>query len=225
MFKKSARTKKSLLEAALKLFSTVGYEKTTMRKIADEVEMSLGAAYYYFKGKDELILAFYAETAREAEERNSELLASCDNLVKALSNIIEFKFAQLERHRSLIRVLARYGAQFEHPLSPFSAETTSMRDGAIGIIEEALVVTEVRCNKHIRPHLARVLWLYQLGIILYWANDASEGQVNTRKLMSITLKMIDTVLGLSVLPIFNPVNKAVIRILELVSGGGCAETA
>ncbi len=43
----------------MRLFRESGYDATTMRAIADEAGVSLGSAYYYFSGKEELVQAFY----------------------------------------------------------------------------------------------------------------------------------------------------------------------
>ena len=51
--------RQQILDAALKMFEESGYEKTTMRGIAERAGISLGSAYYYFKSKEQLIQGFY----------------------------------------------------------------------------------------------------------------------------------------------------------------------
>lgn len=48
-----------VLDAALKLFVEEGYEKTTMRRIADVIEYTPGAIYSYFKDKSEICFALH----------------------------------------------------------------------------------------------------------------------------------------------------------------------
>ena len=70
-------TRDRIVESATELIMERGYDKTTMRAIAERAEVSLGSAYYYFGGKEELIQGFYTRIAREtaaAAERN--LIAS-----------------------------------------------------------------------------------------------------------------------------------------------------
>ena len=50
-----------ILEAANKMLAKEGYEKTSLRKIAKEVEYSVGTIYLYFKNKDELFFAIHEE--------------------------------------------------------------------------------------------------------------------------------------------------------------------
>ena len=56
---KAEQTRAGIVDAAMRLFRENGYDATTMRAIADEAGVSLGSAYYYFSGKEELVQAFY----------------------------------------------------------------------------------------------------------------------------------------------------------------------
>lgn len=54
--------KRLIIEAAMKAFLEEGYEKTSIRNIADKIEYSPGTIYLYYKDKDELLY----EVQREA---------------------------------------------------------------------------------------------------------------------------------------------------------------
>lgn len=47
--------------AAMKLFLTEGFEKTSIRRIAEAIEYTPGAIYSYFKDKDEILYALHDE--------------------------------------------------------------------------------------------------------------------------------------------------------------------
>lgn len=49
----------AILEAALRLFSDDGFDNVTMRKIADEIEYSVGTIYLYFKDRDEIFFELH----------------------------------------------------------------------------------------------------------------------------------------------------------------------
>ena len=49
----------AILAAALKLFSEEGYDNATMRKIADEIEYSVGTIYLYFKDREEIFFELH----------------------------------------------------------------------------------------------------------------------------------------------------------------------
>ena len=64
---KGEATRQHVLETALKLFRRRGFERTTMRDIAERAGLSLGAAYHYFRSKDELVVAYYEWMQAEHE--------------------------------------------------------------------------------------------------------------------------------------------------------------
>jgi len=51
--------KEAILSAALGLFSDEGYDNVTMRKIAEEIEYSVGTIYLYFKDRDEIFFELH----------------------------------------------------------------------------------------------------------------------------------------------------------------------
>lgn len=66
MNKRSAhKSKKKIVDAAVKLFSEKGYNGTTMRMIAKEAGISVGGVYLYFKNKEELSLHLLREKLSE----------------------------------------------------------------------------------------------------------------------------------------------------------------
>jgi len=52
----SAERKPQIIEAAIKVFTRKGFEAARMEDIAHEAGLSIGGVYWYFKGKDEVIV-------------------------------------------------------------------------------------------------------------------------------------------------------------------------
>ena len=80
---KAEQTRSGIVDAAMTLFRAGGYDATTMRAIADRAGVSLGSAYYYFSGKEELVQAFYDQIQVEhaaAAERAIDQPACADRL-------------------------------------------------------------------------------------------------------------------------------------------------
>jgi AcrR family transcriptional regulator len=57
MQQRSEETRAKIMEAAIKLFSTRGYNKASVDEICDEAGISKGAFYHHFKSKQALFLA------------------------------------------------------------------------------------------------------------------------------------------------------------------------
>src|SRR5437588_18133 len=70
---KGELARQRILECALYLFGSRGYEETTMREIAAEAGYSPGLTYRYFKSKEELVLRLYQNLCAELEDFAQEL--------------------------------------------------------------------------------------------------------------------------------------------------------
>ena len=191
-----------------------------MRDIAEEAGLSLGAFYYYFKTKDEIVLAFYAQTSADALKRNAEIVAGSNDFAKRFGALLTSNLSQLTRYRSLVSVLARQGTDLRNPISPFGKETKSIREEAIAMIEDCIGGSNLKVSRPLRPHLAKILWLYQLGIVFYWSNDISRNQQNTVRLIDLSLPLLVRLLKLSSMPLFRSINRAAIEIVELIEATG-----
>ncbi len=58
----SAERKNQILEAALRVFARRGFYKARMDDIAEEANLSKGALYWYFRGKDAILQALVDKT-------------------------------------------------------------------------------------------------------------------------------------------------------------------
>jgi len=65
---KGKLARQRIVESALHLFGSKGYEQTTMREIAAEAGSSPGLTYRYFASKEELVLVLYQNLAEELDE-------------------------------------------------------------------------------------------------------------------------------------------------------------
>jgi len=52
---------KTILKSAEKLFAEEGYHQTSMERIADSAEVSVGTVYFYFKNKEDLLVRLIDE--------------------------------------------------------------------------------------------------------------------------------------------------------------------
>jgi AcrR family transcriptional regulator len=62
---RSAETRQRLIEAALDLFGTQGYEGTTTRALAEQAQVNLAAIPYHFGGKEKLYRTIASHVAGE----------------------------------------------------------------------------------------------------------------------------------------------------------------
>lgn len=212
---KSEETRTRILDAALRVFRERGFERATMREIASEAGVALGAAYYYFESKEAIVMAFYERSQHRMKADIEELLGRTHTLESRLRGIITEKFDHFAPNRQLLGALSAH-ADPEHPLSPFSRETAAIRDQDISFFERAVEDSSVKLPSTIHPYLPRLLWLYQMGLMLFWVYDRSEDQRKTRLLFEKTLKMLLITLRLASIPLLRPLHRLAGEILDVV---------
>ncbi len=210
---KAEETRARILEAALELFNERGFDDATMREIAARAGVATGAAYYYFASKEDLVMAFYRATQIEMQTIAAARLATGTDLRARLDTIISGKFEQFAANRLLLRALFRTAIDPDSPISPFGDATADIRDAAIALFADALDGSDVRVPKDLAPHMPRLLWLYQMGLILFWIYDRSENQQKTHLLTAKSLDMIVRLIKLAKFPPMRPLRKAAVELL------------
>jgi AcrR family transcriptional regulator len=217
---KAGETRNRILSAALNLFRDRGFDETSMREIAAGAGVAIGAAYYYFDSKEALVMAFYHQANDAMRETIEAGLARKTDLKSRLRAVIDVKFEYFRPNRRFLGALLRHAADPGHPLSPFSQETGAIRERDMQHFAVALEGSNLRLPDDLRPYLPKLLWLYQMGLILFWVYDRSPGELRTEKLVEKSLAIVAGLLKLSKSPFLRPVRKTAIELLQAVSYEG-----
>ncbi|WP_405978917.1 TetR/AcrR family transcriptional regulator [Streptomyces sp. NBC_00158] len=61
-------TRQRIQDVALELFAEQGYEKTSLREIAERLEVTKAALYYHFKTKEDIIISVFDDLTRPIDE-------------------------------------------------------------------------------------------------------------------------------------------------------------
>lgn len=194
------QTKSTILDAALDLFEEHGYDATTMRAIAGRAGVSVGNAYYYFDSKEQLIQGFYDRAAQQ------HLAGSVERL-EGLTDLGERIYAHLDVWFELMGGSHRFAASFfrtaadpNSPMSPFSADSGPAREAAIERWRRVVDESDAEIPDHVRDALPEMLWLYHMGLILFWVHDHSADQMATRMATARTVPLLTRVIGLADVP-------------------------
>jgi len=178
------QTRTAIVEAALRLFAENGYEATTMRAIAKQAGVATGNAYYYYASKEELIGEYFARQQAEHAAACRQVLAQETRLGRRIAGVL----------RALVDVLA--------PCRGFAAKLYWQAAGpaAIGLYAEVIDGARGRIPARVRGRLPELLWLYSMGIVLFWAHDSSPGCVRTYRLIDSTAPIAARLVRLAWLP-------------------------
>ena len=215
---KAEQTRTQILGAALDLFRESGYDGTTMRAVAKAAGVSLGNAYYYFASKEHLVQGFYdqiqvdhaaaAESALAAETGFSgRLLAVLDSWVDVAAPYHEFAGAFFKN-----------AAEPRSPLSPFSGESAAAREASIALHRRAVEGSDVKVAAALRAQLPELLWLLQMGVVLFWVHDDSPEQRRTHDLVRQIVPLVDRLIRLTRLPGARGLAEDVVALVAKVRG-------
>ncbi len=219
--KKAEATRARIVDMALDLFRRQGFEQTTMRGIAAEAGVSLGSAYYYFESKEDLVMAFYEQAIEAMTPRMEAALAGADSFEGRIAAIMNVKFEYFTPNRSFLGALFRHAADPQNRLSPFSEATRQIRERDQVYFARAIEAKsgEVRVPGDLAPYLPQILWLYQMGLILYWIYDRSPDQRRTKQLLEKSLALMVSGLKVARFALLKPLRLKIVELIVLAEGG------
>ena len=104
------------------------------------------------------------------------------------------------------------------PMSPFSRDSAPAKARATGIFREVAEGSEAKLPAVLRPELPNLLWLYQMGVVLYWVHDRSPGTEKTYELIDRTVPLIVQLIGMARLRMMRGVLAEVLDLVRSLSG-------
>jgi AcrR family transcriptional regulator len=211
---RAEQTRSAIIDTALRMFREKGYEATTMRAIAREAGVATGNAYYYFGSKEELVQEFYMRNQADHLAACRHVLDTQTEFAARLRGVLRALIDVMGPYHALAAKFFKHAAEPASPLSPFSKASSPARDASIAIYREVIDGTVGRIDPDLRPRLAELLWLYSMGIVLFWVHDTSAGCAKTYRLIDSTVPLADRLISLSRLRVLRPVSRQVIAIVD-----------
>ncbi|GAA2457171.1 TetR family transcriptional regulator [Streptomyces glaucus] len=155
-------TRQRIQDVALELFAEQGYEKTSLREIAERLEVTKAALYYHFKTKEEILVSIFEDLSRPIEDlvawgrAQPPTLETRQEVVRRYSDVLAgaaplFRF--MHDNQATVREL-RIGEMFKN-------RALGLRD--ILVDPEADLVDQVRCVSALFTLHAGMFALHDLG--------------------------------------------------------------
>jgi AcrR family transcriptional regulator len=207
-------TRAKILEAALALFRERGYDATTMRAVAGRAGASLGNAYYYFASKEHLLQGYYARSHEEHERLARPVLARERSLLGRLRGVLLCRLEADDPYHRFAGLLFRTAADPASPLNPFSDPSAPVRARSLALFREVVEGARVRMPRDLRERLPELLWLFQMGVILFWIHDASAGRARTRALVERGSDLVVRLVSLASNPLLSPLRRRALGLVD-----------
>src|SRR5256886_8367998 len=188
---KKAATKKRIVNAALQLFQTRGFDATTTRAIARKAKVAEGTVFNYFRTKEDIALYFFEEEVDQAMAavRDNPRLRKAP-LEEKLFALVHSQLEFLAPYEKFIGTALIHALKPASPLGPFSHRAQELRHRYLGFVEELIAESTPKHRHSALTFLApEVFWIYYLGALLYWLYDSSEGKQNTLAFLDRTLNI------------------------------------
>ncbi len=181
---KALRTRQHILDTALSLFVTPGYEETTMRDIARTANCSLGLTYRYFARKEELVLAIYWQmaSATSAQIEQLPVVSIADRFYQLMVSRLE----QVRPYRGAFRAL--FGATL-HPdsgINILGANSAGVHDQTRQAFTLLVIEASDAPAEGLRQNVVTLLYTLHFAVILFWLYDRSLEQHTTLELLAFT---------------------------------------
>ena len=211
---KGDQTKALILETALEMFRERGYDETTMRAVAEKAGVSLGNAYYYFSSKEYLIQAFYQRLHDSHIEATLTALEHDKTLKARLLTVMRTKIDTMKPYHQFAGVLFKTAANPKSPLNPFGDESDPVRQQQIQLFDKVLEGSTRRIPKDLHAELPYLLWVYSMGIVLFWIHDSSPKHRRTYRLINSTVELLDKLIHLASNPFMRPLRKQALLLVD-----------
>jgi AcrR family transcriptional regulator len=110
-----AETRERILEVARELFTRHGYDKTSLRDIAEQLQITKAALYYYFERKEDILLELHLRLHAVGSSLADELEAAPDGparvaiMPRLADELIDF----MVENRELVLLHSRNPSAFE----------------------------------------------------------------------------------------------------------------
>lgn len=210
------QTKRLIVDTAVRLFRDQGYDKTTMRGIAQAAGVSVGNAYYYFPSKDHLVQQFYATVQEDTAAAVAGALAKGGPFDERLRVALTGMLDTMTPYHAFAGKFIKTAVEPGSPLSPFSGESAPARERSIAVLREVVEGATTKIDAELRPELPELLWLAQMGITLYWVHDTSPDQAKTRLLIDRAVPLIDRLVALARVPGLKSVTRETLKLYRLL---------
>ncbi|MBX2951670.1 MAG: TetR/AcrR family transcriptional regulator [Leadbetterella sp.] len=156
--------RRRILESAKKLFLDLGYEKTSIRGIAEDIEYSPATIYLYFKDKNELLFALHQEAFVEFAKtfvKVAHIADPFERLITLGREYLAFAFANPELYELMFLLTA--------PMEALEIREDVWEDGRSVYMALEMLIAECQAAGHFKgadvQQLSMMIWATVHGLV------------------------------------------------------------
>jgi len=211
---KGQQTRQHILNTAVRLFMTQGYDATTMRDIATAAECSPGLTYRYFAQKEALVVALYDDLAAETFTFAHSL--SFMPMAERYHILMEHKLAQVKPHRAALMALfcALMQPNASETLSVWGRNSSDSRDKMLDVFTHVVKGATDKLNDPVASSMTTLLYAFYILLMIFWSYDRTRDNRATHLMLDFMREALKIVRPMMLMPV---ITKAVIRLAEILA--------
>lgn len=214
---KGQQTRQHILQTALALFTTQGYEATTMRDIAEAAECSPGLMYRYFAHKEELVIALYEHLAAESLDYAATIPVG--TMADRYLALMQHKITRMQPYRAALA--AMFGA-FMRPdveATVWGTRSTEGRDKMLEAFRQVTSTATDKLNEPLASSMTTLLYCFHLLLILFWLYDRTPENRATFYMLDFMREALKLVRPMMIMPLIARAVNKLAQVLSMVFGG------
>ena len=177
-----------LLSAALKLFAQYGYKKTTLEDVANELDITKGALYFYVKNKKDLYEKSIGHALSRWKDKVIKAVSKKEDVVDKFMTMAKVSYEYLSNEKDLRSILLKDPTIFT--LSKKEDRFFELNMGARQIIKNILIqgIDEKRFRQVDVEHTTELLFsIYMMFLIKAYVKSEES---STRKMYDQAYSLI-----------------------------------
>jgi AcrR family transcriptional regulator len=178
-------TRRRILEAARRLFSRDGFDRSATRDLAREAGIAAGTLFNYFPTKEAVAMSLAAEALDEARAAYDRKRRGEESLEEDLFALIAGSLRSLKPLRGCLRPV------LEGALSPLAASDAAPEGESLRIDHLETVGAILARHGYTEPAFTsmHLYWTLFTGVLAFWLGDGSPHQEDTLAVLDQALKM------------------------------------
>ncbi|QGU08401.1 transcriptional regulator BetI [Corynebacterium occultum] len=187
--KQKKERRKEALAAAKRLLSREGMQAASVRRVAEEAEMSAGSLRHIFPSHDELFIALFEDGRKRSATRLKQLQATPAGSELCLAAAVDTLLALLPLSPGTrVDLLVQLAVQTDHPNNPVLVESYRETCEQLDELCRAIVATTVA--PHEVAEAALELRLVLDGVTMRVLSKADFGEAEARAALNKTLRRL-----------------------------------
>lgn len=155
-----SKVRDEIIDVARKIFTRLGYKKTTMEDIAAASKKGKSSIYYYYKSKEEIFEAVVVREAQELKRKLEKVIKAGETPMEQLKNYMMFRVYHVKTVSNFYSVLNENSFEqmkfVERIRSKFEDEEYKM---VLGILDEGINKGSFVINN---PHIGAIAFTTML---------------------------------------------------------------